>query len=488
MPAPPAHDAPPSPDDRTPPVPDAPDTPGGRPRRLSRRARRVLRDLHQRTWELEFLMSGALAVALGQLPGRIDDGYNRVFPLLGEGLGLLATMGYQYLKLIVYTLILTFVVHIGLRAFWVSLIGLDSVFPRGIRWNRTRYGPISVAYLRRHLPSVRELIVRTDGIASVLFAAAFQLVAVFLLSIALVTVVTAPLLLLDHFGVRVPLVGPILAITGITIAGLLTLPRALDRFFGHRIAPDGRVARLVRLSHAVNLRVFGHAVYGPAQQTLSSQLGSRRTGAIVAVVVIGVVAVFMVRDVMIQHERLQFGPLTFVPAIPGAAGVDPRYYESQWLDGPPSLPVPSIPADALDDESAWLRLFVPFRATADPEAMAVICPALEPLSRTGLRMVRPERGLPSDTLRPRVQESLDCAQRLWDVRLDETPLPRDAVFATHPVTGLPGLSWYIEVRALPTGRHLLTVRRSDAAYRADLLDADEDDPPTRHHHEIPFWR
>lgn len=485
MPTSPPRDDTPSPDDHTPPSDDAA---AGRPRRLSRRARRVLRDLHQRTWELEFLMSGALAVALGQLPGRIDEWYNRTFPLMGEVSGLLATLGYQYVKLIVYTLILTFVVHIGLRAFWVSLIGLDSVFPRGVRWNRTRHGPISTAYLRRHLPSVRELIVRTDGIASVIFAAAFQLVAAFVVSIVIVAVVTGPILVLGHFGIPLPAPGPLLATTAIVLAAMLALPPAIDRLRGDRIDPNGWAARWIRLSHAVNLRVLGLAVYGPTQQTLASQMGGRRVGVLVAVVVLGISTTFIVRDVLIQQERLQFGPLTFVPAIPGAAGVDPRYYESQWLDGPPSLPVPSIPHDALDDETAWVRLFVPFRATADPEAMAVLCPALEPLSRTGLRVVRPERGLPTDTLGPRIQESLDCAQRLWEVTLDEGELPSDAVFATHPVTGLPGLSWYIEVRDLAAGRHLLTVRRSDAAHAADLLDADEDDPPTRHHHEIPFWR
>ncbi|MEQ9569330.1 MAG: hypothetical protein RLN75_04005 [Longimicrobiales bacterium] len=62
-------------------------------RRLSRRARRVLRDLHQRTWELEFLMSGALAVALGQLPGRVDGAFNRALPLADEGAGLVLLLG-----------------------------------------------------------------------------------------------------------------------------------------------------------------------------------------------------------------------------------------------------------------------------------------------------------------------------------------------------------------------------------------------------------
>lgn len=431
-------------------------------------------------------MSGALAVGLGQLPGRIDAAYNRTFPLLGESSGLLVTLGYQYVKLIIYILILTLIVHIGLRAFWVGLIGLDSVFPRGIRWSSTRNGPISTAYLRRHLPSVRELIVRTDGIASVLFAAAFQLVAIFVLTIGIVALITGPLLLLGRLGVPLPPIDSLLVVVALSITGVVALPSLIDRLRGDSIDPNGRMAAWIRLSHAVNLRAFGLAVYGPAQQTLSSHLGGRRAGVLVTAVVVGVASVFIVRDVLIQRELLQFGPLTFAPAIPGAAGVDPRYYESQWVDGPPPLPVPSIPTDALDDETAWVRLFVPFQATTDPEAIRSLCPTLAPITRAGFRIVHPERGLPTDTMAPRIAESLFCAQALWDVRLDGQSLGNDAVFATHPLSGLPGLSWYIPMRELPNGRHLLTVRRSDTAHRADR--GENDAPVARHHHEIPFWR
>ncbi len=186
-------------------------------RRLSTRARRVLRDLQQRTWELEFLVSGALALGLGQLPGRVDDLFNRTMPLLGESAGLAAFISYQYVKLALYTLILAFLVHIVLRAFWVSLVGLDSVFPRGVRWERVRLGPIGHAYLKRHMPSVRELIVRTDGVASVIFSGAFYVVAMFLVSIVLVAGLAVPLLLL---GALVPWMPSPAFLLGVAAFGL----------------------------------------------------------------------------------------------------------------------------------------------------------------------------------------------------------------------------------------------------------------------------
>ncbi|MEQ9569331.1 MAG: hypothetical protein RLN75_04010 [Longimicrobiales bacterium] len=368
----------------------------------------------------------------------------------------------------------------------MSLIGLDSVFPRGVRWDRLRLGPVGTDYLRRHMPSVRELIVYTDGIASVLFAAAFYVVAIFLVSVVAVALVTAPLLAL---GALVP-GAPSPAVVLLWVAGgvslILTLPAFLDRTLGTRIDPAGRLARWVRATHRFNLRRMGLAAYGPAQYTLMSQVGGGRGTALLVVVLVGITGTFIVRDVLIQRERLEYGILTFVPEVPGAAGVDPRYYESQWRDGPPPLPVPSIPTDALDQESVWVRLFVPFLSTADPDAIAALCPDLPPVARSGLRFVRPERGVQTDTLDAAIAVSLRCAGGLWDVALDGRDLPVEPVFATHPTTGLPGLSWYVDVRGLQPGRHRLTVRRSATAHAADIDGDDDSRPPRRH--EIPFWR
>jgi hypothetical protein len=395
-------------------------------------------------------------------------------------------LGYQYVKLILYTLILTFVVHIVLRAFWVSLIGLDSVFPRGVRWDRVRIGPIGRSYLRRHLPSVRELIVRTDGIASVLFAGAFYISAIFLLSVALVVVGVVPLLVIGRlFGVDAP-PDSILVVVALGLAALMTIPALIDRMFGTRLNPRGAVAGWIRLTQRINLRVFGLAVYGPSQYTLSSQLGSLRAGVALVALLALITGTFIVRDVLITRERLQYSGLPFVPTVPGAAGVDPRYYEDQWPDAPTPDPVPSIRSDVVDSDTPYARLFVPFRPTADPDAVARMCPGLPPLGAVGFRFARPDRGVQSDTAATLVARSLTCAAALWDVGLDGSPIAADPVFATHAVSRLPGLAWYVDVRSLEPGRHLFTVTRSAEAYAADVEDLDEPLPPRRH--EIPFWR
>ena len=432
-------------------------------------------------------MSGALAVGLLQLPPRVDAAFNAWIPRLGDGAGLSLLLGYQYVKLILYTLILTLFIHIVLRAFWVSLIGLDSVFPRGVRWDRVRLGPISRAYLRRRLPSVRELIVRTDGIASVLFAGAFYISAIFVLSVVLVIVGVVPLFALGQvFGVSAP-PSAILMALAVGMAVMLTIPAVIDRRFGARVDPDGWTARWIRATQGVNLRFFGLSIYGPSQYTLSSQLGGRRAGIAMVSLLVLITGTFVFRDVLLTRERIQYAPLSFVPLVPGQAGVDPRYYEDQWPEAPNPNPVPSLRSDVVDAETPYLRLFVPFRPRTDNDAVARLCPGLAPLGPIGLRRGRPERGVQSDTAAIAIAASLACASRLWDVRLDGMPVREEAVFATHPTSRLPGLAWYVDVRGESPGRHLLTIVRSAEAYSIDI-EGDDGDPSPPRRHEIPFWR
>jgi hypothetical protein len=98
-------------------------------RRGSPRLRKVLRDLHHQTWELELLISGLVTFALLQAPAPVDRAFNFLRVELGEGAAFVATLTFAYGKLAIYGLLTAFVFHLVVRALWVALVGLDSVFP-----------------------------------------------------------------------------------------------------------------------------------------------------------------------------------------------------------------------------------------------------------------------------------------------------------------------------------------------------------------------
>jgi len=83
----------------------------GTPRRADAiRFRRGLRSVRERSWELELLLSGAVVIALVQLPSEVDAAFWRLDAQLDRGAG---------------------------------AIGLDAAFPRGARWDRSTYGPVA---------------------------------------------------------------------------------------------------------------------------------------------------------------------------------------------------------------------------------------------------------------------------------------------------------------------------------------------------------
>lgn len=81
------------------------------------------------------------------------------------------TAGVSLLAGTSYGLAACFVVHLMTRAYWVGLIGLRTVFPEGIKWDKTPgLGPLSRQYYRDTLPDLDTVIECTDRLASSLFA------------------------------------------------------------------------------------------------------------------------------------------------------------------------------------------------------------------------------------------------------------------------------------------------------------------------------
>ena len=133
------------------------------------------------TWEVELLISGVAVFAMLQLPGWLDD---RVFALLPrfdrEVANMLETL-YIYLKSAALILAITFVLHLTLRAHWIALVGMHSVFPDGVRWERLRMGPAQRTFQQQRLGTAAGTIERADNRATVVFAMGVMLGSVLVL-------------------------------------------------------------------------------------------------------------------------------------------------------------------------------------------------------------------------------------------------------------------------------------------------------------------
>ncbi|OJJ23242.1 hypothetical protein BKI52_02490 [marine bacterium AO1-C] len=144
-----------------------------------------VKDVARQSWEPELLISGAAAYASLSLPDLFKSVFStyRLDFMIGSSLLDLyfPALIYSVFASIGQILILTFFLHFSMRAFWVGMVGLLSVYPQGIRFNEIKYvNSYGKEFLKRKLTSVEEFIIRLDKWCSVLFSIAFIIVLVML--------------------------------------------------------------------------------------------------------------------------------------------------------------------------------------------------------------------------------------------------------------------------------------------------------------------
>ncbi len=138
-----------------------------------------LRRLEKESWQAELIISGLALFGTFQLPTIANWLINlliRNLPkdqyLLGYVISYGALAGASFLTTF-------FLIHLVLRAYWIGLIGLNSVFPKGYDLNSGYFSPIYTAKLIRLLPKVSDSIKKVDEICSTLFSAAFVFLMMF---------------------------------------------------------------------------------------------------------------------------------------------------------------------------------------------------------------------------------------------------------------------------------------------------------------------
>ena len=138
-----------------------------------------LRRLERESWQAELVISGASIFGSLQLPALMDqlEYYMLLnFERFSLELWLLVVL---YLRLVALGLIIVFLFHFIIRALWIGLVGLNSVFPGGIRTTK-RFSLDFQGKLKKDYGDVDGLIMRLDQLGSAVFGIGFAAVFIFL--------------------------------------------------------------------------------------------------------------------------------------------------------------------------------------------------------------------------------------------------------------------------------------------------------------------
>jgi hypothetical protein len=415
------------------------------------------------TWEVELLISGVAIFAMLQLPGWLDACFFDLRARLDNDWNQLLALLHVYLLCGALTLAATFAIHLLLRAQWIAVVGMHSVFPGGIHWDRLRIGPIQREIEAARYGDAESSIDRADNRATVVFSVGVTLATIFLLISA--TVITLFCLIIGIQAIfGIPRHAGI-ALVYLLVACLVPLFVAtlVDRGFGDRLPRDGLAARMLRaLFRAYSRLGLSQRASNPTFTLLSSHGGDRR---------MHIVTVLLMFAVAVVAGLVMFSSMS--PRFPGNYAAFPEFTDARH----------TLASAHYDDERDPLKdmaAFIPTAIATEPYLRLTV-PYI-PVDGAGA--LRDCAGPPSDTVAG-ADRALACLRRMHAVWIDGKPLhPVPYEIGSDPRTDRPALVAMIDIRSLPPGRHELRVARAQAkADAASPAKADADRA-----WRIPFWR
>jgi hypothetical protein len=414
------------------------------------------------TWEVELLISGVAVFAMLQLPGWLDDRFFFLSRRFDSDWLQPLQMVYIYLESAALILAGTFLLHLLLRAQWIALVGMHSVFPEGIRWERLRMGPVQREVEAEQYPGRDATIDRADNRATIVFSFGVNLASTLLYITVLVTGIFAAIIGVAALtGLKVDVAG-LLGYCTIAVFAPMGLAMLVDRRFGDRLREGGAARRVLKAA----LRLYGRSGImqrstNPTFSLLASHGGERRVTLLTLVVFIAAFAIILFA-IYTGGDARRLGNYALFPEFAdGSRTLDAAHYDDRR--NPVRDPAVAF-IDSMVADKAYLRLVVPYAPQTDSIALLSDCPAA----------ASPDQG------DQRAAALLDCLQRLHAVALDGKPLAALRYeLGSDPRTDRPALVAMIDVRNLAPGRHELEV-----AHHPPKAEAKETPRPWR----IPFWR
>ena len=417
------------------------------------------------TWEVELLISGVAVFAMLQLPGWLDDGFFSVQPRLDSKWYQLALLVYFYSKSVAVILAATFVIHLLLRARWIALVGMHSVYPGGVRWEKLRMGPVQRELTERSQMSMDAIIEKADNLATTIFAMGVAMALIIVTVTALLAFVFAATNGLiwitgwqDDFG-QFPLM--VIALIFLVIA-LIT---NLDRRFGARWLKGGLMHRIASGTYTLISRIG----MGRSNNRIMALLSSNSGGWLMLMVPIIVIG-GAVSGVMLAYSGMRdvtrLGSYGLFPAAHGVALDAANYSDSRDPARDPAVPF----VQSMVVTGPYLKLILPYEPRRDGPALHRNCPAS---AQTGTER---DAGL------------VTCLRSLHALSMDRVAIPNVRYESTSdPRTDRPALLAMIDIRSLAQGRHELRVGRAPSP-TSPSREKDDEAAPDAQDYIIPFWR
>ncbi len=412
------------------------------------------------TWELELLISGATVFGMLQLPGKLSEWFITWLNSADAAMVSFVIPLGIYLQFSALMLAMTFVLHLCLRGYWVALVGLNSVYPDGVKWEKLKLGPYSLEANRLATGGMADRIEVADNRATRVFAIGFGIAMFMLAPIVIVGALLIVTFVVQWLGWNERMAQGVFWI----VFGLLLTPVLLtvfiDRHFGARVPGQDRLARVMRGILLIYARLGMSRNGNPLIALYTSHVGRRKAGFVLVGLMLP--ALFF-SFLMLMGNHIDAASMSFagLPSdrMESTHRLEVRHYDSLRGDAATLDPQPFI-ADPVVT-GPYLKLFIPYVPRRYNPALEKACPEAMPARNTD------------------GAAALACLRKLQPLTLDGKVIEAPWLISQDPRTGQRGMVVMIAVSKLEDGAHVLTLAPLPRAE-----DAQREPKAVR----IPFWK
>lgn len=392
-----------------------------------------LQRLKDESWEAELLVSAIAIFGTFKLFGIINSATNTFIDTLNPDQYLVG-YGIVFFGLFAISILTAmFVIHFFLRAYWIGLVGLNSVFPDYDVENST-YSKIYTEKIVSELPKIKESINSVDDLCSVIFSVAFTFLFMYMYMAISASIY---LVLFNLLSPYIPTY--ILLIPLFLMAFLMTFQMAFTGYANMKANKENEKIQ-IRLYKLVKL--VSIVTYGPFYKTISQVLmifGSnfkkkKRMVILVLSFIIGgaCIAIYQIRNTNIPY-------LINHRTIFRTTKVQASYYEHQNKSND-YLVTPEIQSDIITDK--LVKVFIPIFKYEKRGIQKFCNYKNETLSRTEEEKIL-----------------LECYKKHVFIKVNDQPVTVDFLRYYHHRTEQNGLITYIKVAGLPSGQNSLFIEK-----------------------------
>ncbi len=416
------------------------------PSKKNKKTPKWLRALEAQSWQAELLISGVIIAGLLQLPDtflKFGEPYILESSELGFGFLSLAT---TYVYAALSALVLFFGYHFILRTIWIALLGLNSVFPKGINIeSKAGAGPKYWEKAKEEYPNLSTYNQQLDQQCSTIFSSV-TLITIMSLSLAAVILIAYQIFRLSIS------VFPFLEDYVVQIGGGLYLLFMVFTFGLQHLAkkqPDNkRIASVYEKYGKIAGSIFSLHFFRKPVNYITGILISNSTSKY-ALVLPGIISGFMgfyaARTINENPIYDNFGAERYCTFNGKTDRTFYFNYEDQCKDNQ-RIFTPIIPSDVI--EGSVLKVFIP---TIEREKAKMDLGKLSFIKK--VKGGQPLR----DSIR---QANLQIYQDFNQIFInDEVYTTSDIQYYTHPNAGEKGVLIYLNTHDFKAGKNILEIRK-----------------------------